>query len=151
MIRRPPGATRTDSLFPCPTLFRSPGRVRRTRRRAPAGPRLAATPRMAFSLGGPGSGEAGMSLSSTDHSYLDNVSPDQLAALIFESALQLHVERQRRVAIELLLQRAGLLEADALDRDGGGVAIRDRGGTELNRSLRPPHRIVTKTSDTRGP
>src|SRR3546814_14441085 len=73
------------------------GRVRRTRRRAPAGPRLAATPRMAFSLGGPGSGEAGMSLSSTDHSYLDNVSPDQLAALIFELALS---SEERRLGKE---------------------------------------------------
>src|SRR3546814_3160491 len=27
MIRRPPGATRTDTLFPYTTLFRSPGEV----------------------------------------------------------------------------------------------------------------------------
>src|SRR3546814_2734156 len=120
MIRRPPRSTRTDTLFPYTTLFRS-------------------------------SGEAGMSLSSTDHSYLDNVSPDQLAALIFELALQLHVERQRRVAIEMLLQRAGLLEVDALDRVGGDVEIRDRGGTELDRSLGGLLRIVTATGDPRGP
>src|SRR3546814_2565445 len=29
MIRRPPKSTRTDTLFPYPTLFRSPGRGRR--------------------------------------------------------------------------------------------------------------------------
>src|SRR3546814_20901075 len=29
MIRRPPRSTRTDSLFPCTTLFRSPRRGRR--------------------------------------------------------------------------------------------------------------------------
>src|SRR3546814_15637551 len=28
MIRRPPGSTRTDTLFPYPTLFRSPGHLR---------------------------------------------------------------------------------------------------------------------------
>src|SRR3546814_9020867 len=28
MIRRPPGSTRTDTLFPYTTLFRSPGRDR---------------------------------------------------------------------------------------------------------------------------
>src|SRR3546814_11651651 len=27
MIRRPPGSTRTDTLFPSPTLFRSDGRT----------------------------------------------------------------------------------------------------------------------------
>src|SRR3546814_13227037 len=36
MIRRPPRSTRTDTLFPYTTLFRSPGR-RRGRERDPAG------------------------------------------------------------------------------------------------------------------
>src|SRR3546814_2437975 len=35
MIRRPPRSTRTDTLFPYTTLFRSPGRGRRLCRRAP--------------------------------------------------------------------------------------------------------------------
>src|SRR3546814_5003149 len=30
MIRRPPRSTRTDTLFPYTTLFRSPGSIRRT-------------------------------------------------------------------------------------------------------------------------
>src|SRR3546814_1366398 len=34
MIRRPPRSTRTDTLFPYTTLFRSAGEARRTRRRA---------------------------------------------------------------------------------------------------------------------
>src|SRR3546814_2481741 len=51
MIRRPPRSTRTDTLFPYTTLFRSaaaqgsecaPARDRRLRRRAGAGPHLAA-------------------------------------------------------------------------------------------------------------
>src|SRR3546814_11481634 len=33
MIRRPPRSTRTDTLFPYTTLFRSPLRLRRQRRR----------------------------------------------------------------------------------------------------------------------
>src|SRR3546814_3169915 len=51
MIRRPPRSTRTDTLFPYTTLFRSPGRSdrerqRRTRRRAVRiGDRHSATPR----------------------------------------------------------------------------------------------------------
>src|SRR3546814_2819461 len=40
MIRRPPRSTRTDTLFPYTTLFRSVGRLRR--RSAPPGHRLPA-------------------------------------------------------------------------------------------------------------
>src|SRR3546814_14968574 len=36
MIRRPPRSTRTDTLFPYTTLFRSPGRARRARLRGGA-------------------------------------------------------------------------------------------------------------------
>src|SRR3546814_19620135 len=35
MIRRPPGSTRTDTLFPDTTLFRSLGGTRKLRRRLP--------------------------------------------------------------------------------------------------------------------
>src|SRR3546814_7580100 len=39
MIRRPPRSTRTDTLFPYTTLFRSPGQARRCRRtRVPSWP-----------------------------------------------------------------------------------------------------------------
>src|SRR3546814_16820722 len=48
IVRRPPRATRTDTLFPCSTLFRSPVRLardRRDRRRGPLCPRrLAVSP-----------------------------------------------------------------------------------------------------------
>src|SRR3546814_3603454 len=36
MIRRPPRSTRTDTLFPYTTLFRSPGLVPRSRQRGAA-------------------------------------------------------------------------------------------------------------------
>src|SRR3546814_4705867 len=38
MIRRPPRSTRTDTLFPYTTLFRSPKSPRSTRHRGPALP-----------------------------------------------------------------------------------------------------------------
>src|SRR3546814_17360107 len=38
MIRRPPRSTRTDTLFPYTTLFRSAGQGKRARRQAHAGP-----------------------------------------------------------------------------------------------------------------
>src|SRR3546814_16137544 len=41
MIRRPPRSTRTDTLFPYPTLFRSPGREAGQRRSERSGDREA--------------------------------------------------------------------------------------------------------------
>src|SRR3546814_11835772 len=40
MIRRPPRSTRTDTLFPYTTLFRSPARAKASRRAARQGPLL---------------------------------------------------------------------------------------------------------------
>src|SRR3546814_6614536 len=45
MIRRPPRSTRTDTLFPYTTLFRSALRVRAASLGAPGGSHLAAHPR----------------------------------------------------------------------------------------------------------
>src|SRR3546814_7931032 len=45
MIRRPPRSTRTDTLFPYTTLFRSPGASARRRRRGKV-PRPAVRPRL---------------------------------------------------------------------------------------------------------
>ncbi len=92
-----------------------------------------------------------MSLSPTDRRYLDNVAPDQIAALIFELASQLHVERQRRIAIETQLARAGLLDTGALDHAADDAEVCDKGRAELDQALRRLLRIVTETGDPRGP
>jgi acetyl-CoA carboxylase beta subunit len=87
----------------------------------------------------------------SDHAYLAAASPDRLAALIFELAAQLHAERQRRMALEELLTRRGLLdraEIEALARDaaflGGAQAALD---TNLRRLLR----ILEEAGDHRAP
>src|SRR3546814_3477123 len=49
MIRRPPRSTRTDTLFPYTTLFRSPAARRKARRRS-ALPPSARSPRGIFEL-----------------------------------------------------------------------------------------------------
>ena len=92
-----------------------------------------------------------MTLASTDRRYLDGVAPDQIAALIFELASQLHVERQRRIAIETQLARAALLDVEALDHAAGDAEVREKGRAELDQSLRRLLRIVTETGDPRGP
>ena len=48
-----------------------------------------------------------------DHRYLTPASVDQVAAMVLELASQLHVERQRRMALEALLVRQGVLDAAA--------------------------------------
>ncbi|QUT06799.1 hypothetical protein KFK14_04975 [Sphingobium phenoxybenzoativorans] len=92
-----------------------------------------------------------MTLPSNDHAYLRNVAPDQLAALIFELASQLHVERQRRIALETALQRAGLLQTDTLDALAADTEIQNMGREALDLALRRLLRVVTETGDPRGP
>ncbi|WP_077145565.1 hypothetical protein [Sphingopyxis sp. KK2] len=92
-----------------------------------------------------------MSLSPADRRYLDGVAPDQIAALVFELASQLHVERQRRIAIETQLARAGLLDIEAVDQAATDNEVRERGRAELDDALRRLLRIVTETGDPRGP
>ena len=50
---------------------------------------------------------------------------DQLTTLIFELASQLHVERTRRLALELALERAGILDRKTIAEVGQMVQLRD--------------------------
>jgi len=86
-----------------------------------------------------------------DHRYLQDVSPDRLAALLFEVAAQLHAERQRRMALEEVLVHRGLLdraEMEALAEDAGFLASAQAG---LDRGLRRMLRILEEAGDARGP
>src|SRR3546814_1001537 len=71
MIRRPPGSTRTDTLFPYPTLFRSPAYGRQ--HAPPAGtrarrPRLRRRPALrAGRRGGRPHGDGGVAARSEEH------------------------------------------------------------------------------------
>ena len=86
-----------------------------------------------------------------DHAYLGRVAPDQLGALIFELASQLHVERQRRIALEAALSRAGVLPSGALDRVAAEAATVETGHAALDASLRRLLRIITEAGEPRGP
>jgi hypothetical protein len=50
----------------------------------------------------------------SDYQFLRNVSNDTLAALVFELASQLHVERAQRIALQQALIDQGVLTAEAL-------------------------------------
>ena len=90
-------------------------------------------------------------MSGTDHHYLEGVGPDRLAALVLELAAQLHVERQRRMALEEVLTRRGLLareDVEALAVDPDFLA---RSQVALDGALRRLIRIMAEAGDPRGP
>lgn len=92
-----------------------------------------------------------MTLPTRDHAYLDGASPDQLAALLLEVASQLHVERQRRMALETLLHRQGLVDPAAIDALAADPAFNAQAGAAVDASLRRLLRIMTERGDPRGP
>lgn len=92
-----------------------------------------------------------MSLPETDHRYLDGVGPDRLAQLLMEVASQLHAERQRRIALEVTLERAGLLKPGALDAMAGDSEARGRAQVSLDASLRRLLRIMAEQGGPRAP
>ena len=59
---------------------------------------------------------------------------DQIAGLVFELATQVHIERQRRLALEELLVRRGLIDRDDLDALAADEAFRDLVRAELVRA-----------------
>jgi hypothetical protein len=87
-------------------------------------------------------------MSAADHAYLGDVSPDQLAALVFELASQLHVERTRRMALETLLARQGIIDPAALE---GAPELAAQSTDALDQSLRRLFRIVAAQGDPTGP
>jgi hypothetical protein len=84
--------------------------------------------------------------------YRNNV-PDaeRLAGLVFELASQLQVERSERVALELALERAGVLTPGAVAAVAGDAELRRRSRAELDRSIEKLLRVLTERADARGP
>jgi hypothetical protein len=87
----------------------------------------------------------------SDHEYLRGVSPDRLAALVFELASQLHVERTQRMALEEVLVRAGVIEAGATEKLAEDPALLTATRGKLDTSIRALLRIVTEAGDAQGP
>jgi hypothetical protein len=87
----------------------------------------------------------------SDHEYLRQVSPDRLAALVFELAAQLHVERTQRLALETVLARAGVIAPGAPEALADDPALLAVAREKLDRSIRALLRIVTETGDAKAP
>jgi hypothetical protein len=87
----------------------------------------------------------------SDHEYLRGVSPDQLAALVFELAAQLHVERTERLALQTALERAGVIAPGATQALADDAALLGSARDQLDRSVRALLRIVTEAGDAKAP
>jgi hypothetical protein len=76
---------------------------------------------------------------------------DRLAALVFELAAQLHVERHRRMALEQVLRGQGVLAPDALDALASDETFLSAARAEADRSLCKLLRLLSEDGDRRAP
>ncbi len=84
--------------------------------------------------------------------YRNNVlDAERLAGLVFELASQLQVERSQRVALELALERAGVLKPDSVASLAGDDELRRRSNSELDQAMAKLLRVLTESADPRGP
>lgn len=84
-------------------------------------------------------------------SFLEGADIDRLAALVFELSSQLHVERQRRMALERVLVAKGVVaeaEVAALAED---QAFLGTARDAADRSLRKLLRILAEDGDRKAP
>jgi len=83
--------------------------------------------------------------------FLQGGDVDRLAALVFELAAQVHVERHRRMALEQVLRAQGVLAPDALDALASDETFLAAARAEADRSLRKLLRILSEDGDRRAP
>lgn len=84
-------------------------------------------------------------------SFLEGADTDRLAGLVMELAAQLHIERQRRMALEQVLIDKGVLDRAALEALADDPKFLAACRAELDRSLRQMLRILTESGDKRAP
>jgi len=76
---------------------------------------------------------------------------DKLAALVFELASQLHMERVRRLALETAMIRAGLISEAGLESLADDDAFVARSRAALDEAMDKLMRILTENADPRTP
>lgn len=81
------------------------------------------------------------------------MAPDtkRLAGLVFELASQLHAERTQRIALELVLERAGMLGPEHPAKLAEDPELKLRASRELARSMNKLMRVLTESDDERAP
>jgi hypothetical protein len=75
----------------------------------------------------------------------------RLAALIFELASQLHIERSRRLALEAVLVRRGVLAAAEIDALAEDPAWRRQASEAADLAVRKLLLVLAESDDARAP
>lgn len=75
----------------------------------------------------------------------------QLAGLVFELASQLHVERAQRVALQVALERAGVVDAATILALACDPELRRRDREMLEESIAKLLRVLTEEADPTRP
>ncbi len=84
-------------------------------------------------------------------SFFENREVDRLAQLVFDLAAQLHIERQRRLALETLLTRSGAVEASDLAALADEPDFLAEARSQLDDSQRRLLTILIEGGDRRTP
>ena len=79
---------------------------------------------------------------------LDN---SKLAALVFELASQLHIERARRLALEAALIARGTLSEADIETAGNDAALRRTAAEAADLAVRRLLRVLSESPDDRAP
>lgn len=69
---------------------------------------------------------------------------ERLAALVFELASQLHVERSHRIALEVALVRAGVIDVQVVDSVSTDAEFKRRKAAELDVSMQSLMQVLTE-------
>lgn len=84
-------------------------------------------------------------------SFFENREVDRLAQLVFDLAAQLHIERQRRLALETLLTRSGTVKAADLAVLADDPRFLTEARSQLDESQRRLLTILIEGGDRRAP
>jgi hypothetical protein len=84
----------------------------------------------------------------TGFGELDNA---QLAALVFELASQLHLERTRRLALEAALAGRGVVTPSDIDAAGESAPLRKETAEAADLAIRKLLRVLSESPDERVP
>ena len=85
------------------------------------------------------------------HSEFGGLDNATLGALILELASQLHVERTRRLALEVALAEAGIVAPAAIEKAGAQAALREQAAKAADESIRKLLRVLSDSKDERVP
>ena len=86
-----------------------------------------------------------------DMTFLEDADLDKTVGLVFELAAQLHVERQRRLALEKLMSDKGLITAAEMENLADDDKFLETARENLDRSLRKLMRVLSEQGDKKGP